>query len=442
MAVHALNALVGNINRPGGVLVHDPIPMGQLPEVELDAVAENGLTKARIDLAGSRFYPFSQSLINHFTDTVRKSSRPIIDTLLVFSSNPVFTMPDGGDFKRALAKIPFIVSFSAYRDETSYMADLILPDHNPLEKMDDVVWPTGLQYPLYGLTKSVVEPLYNTRNSGDVIIQLAKGIGGSVGNSFPWRDYGDILKVRFKGLSESGAGMTGYDGSLPAWKRLRQGTDLSPADMTFNEMWEKVKSEGLWYRPVHQYKNWDGLFKTTSGKFEFFSRRIEAAAREASLSDMGITVKGDEAFMPHAEPADPKAQERAYPLRLVPYELINLSSGWLPSPPYLNKTLFDHQLRDDESFAELNPKTASDYYLDEGDRVIIESPKGEVRVRVHIFEGAMPGMVYMPLGMGHRAYDDFLRGKGANPNDIISGEKDPLSGHPVWRNTPVKITKV
>ncbi|MBW1888298.1 MAG: molybdopterin oxidoreductase, partial [Deltaproteobacteria bacterium] len=118
-----------------------------------------------------------------------------------------------------------------------------------------------------------------------------------------------------------------------------------------------------------------------------------------------------------------------------------LSSGWLPSPPYLNKTLFDHQLQKNESFAEINPKTAAEYNLKEGDRVIIESPKGKVQVRVNLFEGAMPGIVYLPLGLGHTAYDDFLQGKGVNPNHIIFPGKDPLSGHPVWWDTPVKLRK-
>ena len=80
--------------------------------------------------------------------------------------------------------------------------------------------------------------------------------------------------------------------------------------------------------------------------------------------------------------------------------------------------------------------------LHPGDRVIIKSPAGEARVRVAFFEGAMPEFVYMPLGLGHTAYDEFSQGKGANPNDIILAQADPLSGHPVWWNTPVKLIKV
>lgn len=231
---------------------------------------------------------------------------------------------------------------------------------------------------------------------------------------------------------------------------MREGGRVKPDYNSFDTMWKKIKSGGLWYRPVHRYKNWERILKTPSGRFEFFSSRIELAvmksaqnsSMEATLKNMGIHGRDDVAFMPHYEAAKSAKEHGNYPLLMIPYEMINLSSGWLPNPPYLNKTLFDHQLLKDASFAEINPKTAATYNLEEGDMVVIESPQGKVQVRVNLFEGAMPGIVYLPLGFGHTAYDTFLRGKGVNPNHIISGGKDPLSGYPVWWNTPVKVTKV
>ena len=138
MAVQGLNALVGNINKPGGVLVHDPLPLRPWPDVKLDAIARKGLEKDRLDQAGSMNYPFSQSLINNLTQTILEGSKSPVDTLLVFSANPAYALPDGGRFQHALKNVPYIVSFSPYKDETSFMADLVLPDHTYLEKMDDV----------------------------------------------------------------------------------------------------------------------------------------------------------------------------------------------------------------------------------------------------------------------------------------------------------------
>ncbi|MCP4667944.1 MAG: molybdopterin-dependent oxidoreductase, partial [Deltaproteobacteria bacterium] len=331
MAVQGLNALVGNINKPGGVLVHDPLPLSPLPETGLDAIAGEGLRKPRLDGAGSKEHPFTLSLIGNLGEAIKAAPESPVDTLLVFSANPVFTLPDGGAFKQALKKVPFIVSFSPFRDETSYMADLIMPDHTYLEKMDDIVWPTGLQYPLYGLSKPVVAPVYDTRNTGDVMIQLAKGIGNSVSRHFPWDSYEDVLKARAKGLYDAGGGLVAFDGAVPVWELQKKGTSTRSDFNSFDDMVEKLKSGGAWYKPGHTYGVWAGLFKTPNGKFEFSSSKIELA-----LKGNGT---GEKAGAAHS-----KADRSAYPLTMVPYEMINLASGWVPGPPFLNKTLFDDQL--------------------------------------------------------------------------------------------------
>jgi anaerobic selenocysteine-containing dehydrogenase len=275
-----------------------------------------------------------------------------------------------------------------------------------------------------------------------VVIRLARLIGGTVGASFPWKNFEESLKARAKGLFESKGGLTDYDESVPVWKGFASRSRVRSDYRSFDEMWKKIKSGGLWYRPTHNFGNWRKLFKTPTGRFEFYSSRLELALQGLALDGLGLGVEGDEALMPHYEPARSPADKKAYPLVMMPYELINLSSGWLPNPPYLNKTLFDHQLRKNESFIEINPKTAGQYNLTEGNRVIIQSRKGRLQARVHLFEGAMPGVVYVPLGFGHTAYDDYQKGKGVNPNEIIDGGKDLLSGEKAWWDTRVKLIKV
>jgi anaerobic selenocysteine-containing dehydrogenase len=296
-----------------------------------------------------------------------------------------------------------------------------------------------LQYPLYGLSQPVVEPLYDTKNTGDVIIELSKQIGVSNGSAFPWEDYEQVLKTRAKGLFDSKEGLVSYDGSRPAWEWQRS---PRPDYDSFNDMWDKIKSGGLWYRPVGSLKNKARQFKTPTNRFEFFSTQIELAIKENAkgLEDMGIAASGKMACMPHHEVGH--SHDGHFPLKMVPYELANLASNGKPSPPFLYKTIFDNQLSGDESFAAINPATASEHHLGQGDQVIIESASGAVQVRVNLSEGAMPGFVYMPMGFGHTAYDEFIHDKGANPNDIIHAGKDPLSGQPVWWATPVKIIKI
>jgi anaerobic selenocysteine-containing dehydrogenase len=431
MAVQSLNALVGNINQSGGVLVHDrPLP-DSWPEIGPDATASEGLRRARLDQAGTEVYPFSGSLVGNLADTILTSVQSPVDTILVFSANPVYTLPDGGAFRSALKKVPYIVSFSPFKDETAAMADLILPDHVSLEKADDVVWPPGLPSPFYALTQPVVEPLYDTRHSGETLLRLAKMLKGSVAEAFPWEDYEGVLKTRAKGFFESGRRQSG--------------------DPSFEEMWRKLATGGFWYQPRHDQEGSQGLFQTPSGKFEFFSQRIETAlgdltrgrSTQAALRGMGLGDDEHMACMPHyvAPEAAVEEDQEKYPLLLLPYDLINISSGWLPNPPYLNKTLFDHQLRKGESFVELNPETAAKYNLKQGDRIIIESARSALKARLNLFEGAMPGILFIPTGFGHTAYDAYQRDKGVNPNDIIAGGTDRLSGQLVWWNTRVRVKK-
>jgi len=429
MAILALNALVGNINKPGGVIVNNPLPLSPLPPVTKDDTALNGLKNKRLDRAGTKENPFTPSLINNLAEAVLGSKNSPVDTLLVFSANPGYTLPDGGAFKKALEKIPYIVSFSPYRDETSSMADLILPDHTYLEKRDDFIWQSALQYPMYAISSPAVKPVYDTRNTGDVIIELARLIGGTVADSFDWKQYEEVLAYRAKGLADKG-GRVGYKDSDPAWNWQKTGSG-SPFK-SFEAMWKKAKESGFWFKPLgDEITKGRPVFKTPSSKFEFLSSRL---AKQLDQRKRG-------AALPHYEEALPGKKGEEYPLRLLPCEMLNLASGWIVTPPFLTKTLLDTQLKKDESFVEINPETAARFKLRQDDRAKLTTPAGKAVVRVNLFEGAMPGVVYMPLGMGHSAYDEFMKNKGVNANELIAPGKDPVSGYPVWWNTPVKIKK-
>jgi menaquinone reductase, molybdopterin-binding-like subunit len=419
MAVQSLNALAGNINKPGGVFLVEPLPFSPLPLVEKDAVASEGVKKVRLDLAGTHLYPYARSLLNNFAETILKSPASPVDVLLVFGSNPAYDFPHTGLVSYAIEKIPYIVSFSPFKDETALMADLVLPDHTYLEKQEEIVWPTGLQYPLCSISRPVVKPLYDTRQSGDVLIGMALAIGGTVGASFPWKSFEEVLKARFEGVFKAGGGTSVYKEAHPPWKRSGDRAPTGSEEGSFDEMWKRMSKVGFWHRPSREHTR-GSVFKTASGKFEFYGTGFEQAYEM------------------------PKAAEQAdhYPLLLLPYERINMSSGSTPNPPYLQKTLFDDQLRKEAAFADMNPQTARLYGIRQGDAVLVESKQGRLPVRVNLTEGAMPGVLFLALGLGRKGLDPSFRGKGVNPGEIMNGRKDPKSGQVVWWDTKVKVTKV
>jgi anaerobic selenocysteine-containing dehydrogenase len=199
MAVHALNALVGNLQRPGGVWAMPEIEYIDWAEAEMDALAVAGLQQDRLDGAGSDGFPYAKYLPNRLVEAVNSGQGYPLQALLVSGANPCYSLADAAAVQKAIAAVPFVVSFSSFMDETAVNADLILPNHTNLERYEDVPTPLGLTRPVIGLSRPVVAPQFNTRHTGDVVIQIARAIGGTVGSAFPWPTYEACLQMTLAG---------------------------------------------------------------------------------------------------------------------------------------------------------------------------------------------------------------------------------------------------
>ncbi len=386
IAVHALNALVGNINSEGGVwAVPDPDYI-KWPEVEMDSVAAVGMQKERIDGAGSETYPYARYLLNRFSGVVNSEEESPVNALFVAGANPLYTISDSKAVKEAFSKIPFVVSFSSYMDETAKNADLILPNHVFLERYEDVPMPVGLQKHVIGLSRPVVKPQFNTKHVGDVIILIAKALGGRIADAFPWDNYEACLEE------------------------------------TLGDKWESIVENGFWSDPDFKVPASEEAFNTPSGKFEFIPANLKSP-----LDFSPVTIEGSDI---------------SYPLILVPYDSMRLANGFIGNPPFITKTVEDTVLKGKDVFVEINPKTAEEIGLIEGRYVDIRTPRGKAKVRVHLFDGIMPGIVALPRGLGHTAYDKYIAGKGINFNELIGPVEDPVSGFDAAWGIRARLTKV
>ncbi len=127
-----------------------------------------------------------------------------VSVLMVRGANPAFTLPKSAGFAAAMAKVPFKVSFSSYPDETSELADLILPDHHTLEQWGDAEPVRGT----ISLQQPTMDPVFDTRATSDVLISAAKKDPGSAAR-YPMADYRSWLISRFAG------GAAGLAAALP-----------------------------------------------------------------------------------------------------------------------------------------------------------------------------------------------------------------------------------
>ncbi|MCZ6616890.1 MAG: molybdopterin dinucleotide-binding protein, partial [Gammaproteobacteria bacterium] len=91
------------------------------------------------------------------------------------------------------------------------------------------------------------------------------------------------------------------------------------------------------------------------------------------------------------------------------------------------------------SWVELNPATARQMDLTEGDLVDIESPHGRIRAPVYVYPAIMPDVVAMPIGQGHSAYGRYARNRGVNPIEILSPQMEQHTGSLASSATRVKI---
>jgi len=108
------------------------------------------------------------------------------DVVMVHGANPVYSTPPQAGFAEAFAQVPFKVSFASALDETSEMADLILPDQHFLEAWGD-------SSPLAGVVavqQPVMQPVphFESKQTGDVLLSVADRLSGE-GDAATFYDY-------------------------------------------------------------------------------------------------------------------------------------------------------------------------------------------------------------------------------------------------------------
>ena len=202
LAVNALNALLGSVERPGGVFF--------TPQFNLASVAKG--------LAGRA--TASPSLDRLAAAIADGSSVP--QMLLLDGANPVFTSPKGWRMREALDKIPYIASFGSFLDETAALSDLILPDHSFLETWSEALPESGSMIAVASVAPAAMMPMYQTRATPDVLLDVGRSLAKPL--NLPWENFEALLTETISALPTTSTFDTwtdaqekgGWWGTLPA----------------------------------------------------------------------------------------------------------------------------------------------------------------------------------------------------------------------------------
>ena len=137
VASHYLNLVLGNVGKPGGVLP----PAGPPAPAASQRAAAEALARARI--------------------------------VLLAGANPAYTLPRSSGVLDALSRAEAVIGFGSMLDDSAAFADLLLPDHDPLESEIALI-PAVAPQPAVNIGTPFVEPLYDTRPVERTLADLAR----------------------------------------------------------------------------------------------------------------------------------------------------------------------------------------------------------------------------------------------------------------------------
>jgi len=352
-AVDLLNLLFGNLNRPGGLY--------------LSPSSSNQVSSGYTELTG----------------LIERMDREQLQLVLIHGCNPLFSLPASSGFPQAFAKVPRIISFSSFLDDTSRQADLILPDHSNLESWGDIIPPAGVRSKVIGLMQPVVKPLYDTRAFPDLLLALATALGGELARNYPEESYLQWLE---QDLSQR----------IP---------ELASGDRRTHM--DHLLQQGGWFGP-----------------------------EIAPVTPKALKLP---ALPPAAEFSGAPEQ---FPLQLQVYASPNFYDGRSSHLPWLQ------QLPDPMTTAvwgcwlEINPQTAKDLGISQGDLVEVSSSAGRIQVPAVLYPGLRPEVVACPIGQGHQGLGRYADGRGANPLQLIAAAEQPGQQSLIWGGTRVQVRRL
>ena len=396
-------ALAGSIDVPGGNLLGNSLggyrhqrTMSQLPEFP------PGVEEGRY---GANTYPFicsPKGKMEFFSSLRRAHSPDCIEAMLegktkafyIPGCNIVVSESDSKRITEALHALDFLVVADLFMTPTAELADLVLPAAHFLEtelpmRAYQRMGPMLNNYIL--ASRKVIEPRDACWDDRKIIFELAKRMGVKI----PWESVEDFND----------------------WA-------LEKVGVTFKEIQNK-KSQQLSF-PVVYNKFEKNRFKTPSGKIELYSKTFESFGYDPLPS-----LK--ESFPGHVE------EDKNYPLILIQHRDVHYVHSEFRQLPSIRG---GHP----EPLIEINPTTARDLGIKDGEIIFIETPgfHGKVSGKASFVDSFHPMTISCLSHWWFPEQDGPERGCfESNINTILSHGPpyDPITGTHQTRGVPCRVIR-
>ena len=317
-----------------------------------------------------------------------------VQTVIIRGADIVHGMPNSVDVVGALDGVPTVIGFGSVMNDTLANCDLILPEKTFLE-----TWGTTIPDPAPGYeVVTIQQPVI-----GDT--ELFSG-GGLISDA---RGFGDEL-LR---LADGGLGVDDMEEivniSIDQLYDLNRGSVSAPNKRLFRQ---GVLQRGGW---------WD----TES------TADTPSDHTPPNVFDLDSTV--------HYSSTDGLGAGEDF--HLVPFLSNSLYEGRLSATPFANQNPDPMSSAAWTTWAEINDQEAEHLGIREGDVLFVKSEYGEIEALAYPTPGGRPGVIGVPIGLGHEHGGRYDEGLGANVFKILAPHIEPASGSLAWAATRVRVER-
>ncbi|MDX1409061.1 MAG: molybdopterin dinucleotide binding domain-containing protein, partial [Saprospiraceae bacterium] len=274
---------------------------------------------------------------------------------------------------------------------TTAMSDLVLPTDTFLESWGDDMPEPEVGFSIASVSQPVVSRLYDTRSAGDIILALAHQIGSEVAVALPWTDSESYLK--------------------DSWKKIYRERIAVSDQHGFDNFWNYALTSGVWGE--------------------------DRPKPEKDMAQLGQNMLNAINIKPPAF----AGSDSEYPYMLFPVQTQAFLDGRGANLPWVQELPDPMTSIVYNSWVELNPLTAKQLGIREGDVLEVQSVTGKLQAPAFIYHGIRPDVIAIPVGQGHTQYGRYAKDRGVNPLQILAPEMDTESGALAWAATRVRISK-
>jgi len=432
-AVHCLNYLLGSIHRPGGWFFSTQKDFTRIFKQKF-----NGESHQNLFLTNEE-HALEQPSLDIFAKRVEGYAPYNIELLIINNANPVYYGENRTKWKALLKHIPRVIFIGDLPNDTSTYADVILPSHSSFETWDIVEDIPGLPADNATLQQPVIDAMYNSKSSYDILKILVSGIPGFNQKIFSASNAESLVKKRLQKIHKTKKGQVYTDRSRAEWRSDLENHKSFTLKESENTFIKNIKKTGGWWDPSAYGTGINNIINNPGGKFQFLHPSLKSFEGYSGIEAQLLkSLLGENKYPKNLE-RYAATESSGYPLTLI--------TGFPITNPY-GRTIYSPTLVETvgiireiywECWAEINPLTAKNYNVEDGEIIQIDSPVGVIKVRARVRPIIQIDVIYIPLGLGRNNVGRFTSGVGSDPRELMVLQPEVNRGNMILSGTPVRI---